>query len=500
MTRDTVCVAPVYALLADGTTVEIRPAGLGDFDTVKAMHEAMSPDSSYMRFFNISRLAAETEARRICREPVPGKVALLAISDGEVVGAASYVSEVPGQAEVAFAVADHMHNRGVATLLLEHLVSFARSHQITTFTAETLTENKAMLNVFADAGLPVDRHFADGVFKLTFPLPSADAGPTLESYLNAVADRESRAETASLRHVLAPKSVAVIGASRRRGTVGRAIVDNIRAGGYAGRLYTVNPRARQIGGERCLSSALDLPEAVDLAVIAVPATAVLDVAERCGQRGVRALVVITSGLEVAACADLLAVCRRHGMRLVGPDCFGVAVPGLGLDATFAASPAQPGVAGLVMQSGGLGLAVVDHLSRLGIGISSFASVGEKLALPGNDMPMWVEHDGLTKLAVLYIESFGNPRKFARTARRVSGTMPVLTVLADRSALGQAALFEQAGVITTHGFGDLIETAALLATQPVPAGRTVAIVSNVGGAGVLAAEACADLGLSVHHPV
>ena len=491
----------VYALLADGTTVEIRPAGPGDFDAVKAMHKAMSPDNTYMRFFNISRLVAEIEARRICQDPAPGQVALLALAGDEVVGVASYVSNVQGQAEVAFAVADHMHHRGVATLLLEHLVSFARSHQITTFTAETLTENKAMLNVFADAGLPVHRHYADGVFKLTFPLPSAEAGPTLESYLNAVADRESRAEAASLRHVLAPESVAVIGASRRRGTVGRTILDNIRAGGYGGRLYTVNPRARQIGGERCLSSALDLPEAVDLAVIAVPATAVLDVAERCGQRGVRALVVITSGLEVAACADLLAVCRRHGMRLVGPDCFGVAVPGIGLDATFAASPAQPGVAGLVMQSGGLGLAVVDHLSRLGIGISSFASVGEKLDVSGNDMLMWWEHDGLTKLAVLYIESFGNPRKFARTARRVSGTMPVLTVLADRHGplVGRTALFEQAGVITTHGFGDLIEAAALLATQPVPAGRTVAIVSNVGGAGVLAADACTDLGLSVHHP-
>ena len=297
----------------------------------------------------------------------------------------------------------------------------------------------------------------------------------------------------------------MIGASRRRGTVGRAILDNIRAGRYAGRLYTVNPRARQICGERCLSSVLDLPEAVDLAVIAVPAASVLDIAERCGQRGVRSLVVVTSGLDTAACADLLAVCRRHGMRLVGPDCFGVAVPGIGLDATFAASPARPGVAGLVMQSGALGLAVVDHLSRLGIGTSSFASVGEKLDVSSNDMLMWWEHDGLTKLAVLYIESFGNPRKFARTARRVSGTMPVLTVLADRwapastSLVGREALFEQAGVIATHGFGDLIEAAALLATQPVPAGRTIAIVSNVGGAGVLAADACTDLGLSVHHP-
>ena len=305
-------------------------------------------------------------------------MALLALAGDEVVGVASYVTVGTGKAEVSFAVADHMHHKGIATLLLEHLVSHARSRQITTFTAETLTENKAMLNVFAEAGLPVERRFADGVLALTFPLPSEDAGPTLDSYLNAVAERERRAEAASLRYVFAPESVAVIGASRRRGTVGRAILDNIRASGYAGRLYAVNQRARQIGGERCLASALDLPEPVDLAVIAVPAATVLDVAERCGQRGVRSLVVITAGLDTDACADLLAVCRRHGMRLVGPDCFGVAVPGIGLDATFAAHPAKPGVAGLVMQSGGLGFAMVEHLSRLGIGISSFASVGDKL--------------------------------------------------------------------------------------------------------------------------
>jgi acyl-CoA synthetase (NDP forming)/GNAT superfamily N-acetyltransferase len=497
-------VGQVYALLADGTTVEIRLAVPDDFDAVKAMHQAMSPGNTYMRFFNISRLAAETEARRICRNPAPGAVALLALAAGELVGVASYAGVGSGRTEVAFAVADHMHHRGIATLLLEHLVSLAASRGITTFTAETLTENKAMLAVFADAGLPVDRHYADGIFEMTIPLPSQDAGAALDRYLNVVAEREGRAEVASLRYVLAPESVVVIGASRRRGTVGRAILDNIRAGGYAGRLYTVNPRARQIGGERCLSSVLDLPGAVDLAVIAVPAATVLEVAEQCGQRGVRSLVVITSGLDTGAQADLLAVCRRHGMRLVGPDCFGVAVPGIGLDATFAARPAQPGVTGLVMQSGGLGFAVVDHLTRLGIGISSFASVGDKLDVSGNDMLMWWEHDAVTKLAVLYIESFGNPRKFARTARRVGASMPVLTVQAGRSEtvpalVSRDALFEQAGIITTYGFGELIEATALLASQPVPAGRTVAIVSNVGSAGVLAADACTDLGLSVHHP-
>jgi len=513
----------VYALLADGTTVEIRPAGPADFDAVKSMHQAMSPDNTYLRFFNVSRLSAETEARRVCRDPGPGRATLLALAAGAVVGVASYVAprEQPEQAEVAFAVADDMHHRGIATLLLEHLVSYARRHGITTFTADTLSENKAMLGVFADAGLPVRRRFAEGVYQLTFPLPSEVAGTTLDGYLNAVAARERRADAASLRRVFAPESVAVIGASRRHGTVGRAILDNIRAGGYAGRLYPVNPHAvqtsgtasaqaegrtgglldRQAGGEQPLASVDDLPP-VDLAVVAVPAAGVLEVAGQCGRRGARSLVVITAGLDAAAQAALLATCRRYGMRLIGPDSFGVAVPGLGLDATFAAQPATPGAAGLVMQSGGLGFAMVDHLSRLGIGISSFASVGDKLDVSSNDMLLWWEQDGVTRLAVLYIESFGNPRKFARTARRVSAAMPVLTVLADRAGLtdpgttAREALFEQAGVVATRGFGELIQATALLATQPAPAGRAVAIVSNVGSAATLAADACADLGLTV----
>jgi acyl-CoA synthetase (NDP forming)/RimJ/RimL family protein N-acetyltransferase len=525
----------VYALLADGTTVEIRPARPDDFDAVKAMHEAMSPDNAYLRFFNASRLAAEQEARRTCQQPGPDHGALLALSAGEVVGCVSFSvtgeSGEPGDApetaapqtqaqpggrtaEIAFAVADHMHHRGIATLLLEHLVSFASSRQISTFNAQTLSENKTMQNVFAGAGLPMQRRFADGIFDMTFPLPADDAGAVLDTYLDAVAGREGSADAASLRPIFMPESVVVVGASRRRETAGRAILDNIRTGAYAGRLYAVNPHAPLISGERCLSSVLDLPEPVDLAVIAVPAAAVLDAAEQCGQRGVRSLVVITAGLDTGARADLLAVCRRHGMRLVGPDCYGVAVPSIGLDATFAARHPRPGVAGLVSQSGGLGLALADQLSRIGIGISSFASTGDKLDVSSNDMLMWWEHDGITKLAVLYIESFGNPRKFARTARRVGAAMPVLTVQAGLSGASQQtagshivaeslvspeALFEQAGIITTRGLGELIEATALLATQPVPAGRTVAIVSNVAGAGRLAAQACTGLGLTVHRP-
>jgi acyl-CoA synthetase (NDP forming)/GNAT superfamily N-acetyltransferase len=504
----------VYALLADGTTVEIRPAGPDDFDAVKAMHEAMSPDNTYMRFFNMSRLAAETEARRVARPPEPGRAALLALlntpgSGQEVVGVASYAPELPtdqpnGRAEIAFAVADNMHHRGIATLLLEHLVSYARSQGITTFTAHTLTENKAMLNVFADAGLPVARRYTEGTFELTFPLPDAGAGTALDSYLNAVAERERRAEAASLRHVLAPGSVVVVGASRRPNTAGRTILDNLLAARYQGRLYVVNASAAQagdeVGGLPALASPAALPEPADLAVVAVPAPEVLEIAEQCGRRGVRALVVITDDLDADGHAGLLAACRRHGMRLVGPNCFGVAVPGLGLNATFATACPLPGTAGLVVQSGGLGFAMMDQLSRLGIGISSFASVGDKLDVSSNDLVLWWEHDGVTKLAVLYIESFGNPRKFARTARRVSMSMPVLTVLAGPHAPLAEALFEQAGVITTHGFGELIEATALVASQPIPGGTCVGIVSNVGGAGQLAARAAAGLGLDVHGPV
>src|SRR6266571_993269 len=223
----------VYALLADRTTAEIREARPADFDAVLAMHEAMAPDNIYLRFFSYSRRSAEIEARRICRVPDPGKpgsAALLALLDGGLVGVASYAGHLghPGQAEVAFAVADHMHHKGIATLLLEHLVSLARSRQITTFTAETLTENTAMLRVFADAGLPVQRHYDGDAYELTFPLPRDD-GTALDTYLSAVAERESSADVASLRHLLAPESVVVVGASRRREAIGRVILENIRA-------------------------------------------------------------------------------------------------------------------------------------------------------------------------------------------------------------------------------------------------------------------------------
>jgi len=540
MSEPSMTQAGVYALLSDGRTVQIRPAGPDDFAAVKAMHQDMSPNNAYLRFFSLSRTAAEQEARRVTRAPGPGHAALLALYGGQVVGLASYECSPGGvgsrppagagaerggggtSAEVAFAVADTMHQRGIATLLLEHLVSLARARQVETFVAETLSENIGMLRVFSDAGLPFRTRREDGVVTVTIPLPPDDTGLQLDAYLDTVAGRERAANVASLRPVFQPASVAVIGASRRPGTVGRSVLENIKSGGYRGRLYAVNrfspggADSPQIAGVPCYPDIASLPEPPDLALLAVPPAEVIEAAQACGRLGVRGLVVFAAAVDAAAGAALLAVCRRHGMRLIGPNCFGIAVPSIGLDATFAAANPAPGIAGLVMQSGGLGFAMVDHLTRLGIGISSFASVGNKLDVSSNDMLLWWEQDEQTRVAVLYIESFGNPRKFARTARRVGARMPVITVHAGRSEAGQQAaathtssaatplitreaLFEQAGIIATPSFGELMGVTALLATQPAPAGRTVAIVSNVGGAGVLAADACTDLGLTVHHP-
>jgi len=505
-----------YALLTDGTTIEIRRARPGDFAAVRDLHAKMSPDNLYLRFFSLSPVAAEREARRICREPAPDHAALLAVLDGEVVGCGTYERYNAGSrsAEVAFTVADDLHNRGVGTLLLEHLVSLARGRGCRAITAETLSENAAMLRVFADAGLQVHRTFADGMYDLTFPLPVDEADATLGTYRDTVAQRERSADVASMRPVLVPGSVAVIGASRRPGSIGRVILQNLLTGGFEGPVYPVNPHVTRLAGLACLPSASALPDDVDLAVIATPAGAVLGVAEECGQRGVKGLVVVAAGLSGPDRAELLGICRRHGMRIVGPASFGVANPSVGLDATFAARHPTAGSTGLAFQStGGMGFALVEHLSRLGIGVSSLVSFGDKDDVSGTDMVQWWESDEQTRLALLYLESIGNPPKFARTARRVGRTMPVLTVAVGRSATGRRlagaraakaatplvtrqALFGQAGIIAAANLGELLDTAALLAAQPVPAGRRVAVVSNTRGAAVIAADACGDAGLQV----
>jgi acyl-CoA synthetase (NDP forming) len=319
-----------------------------------------------------------------------------------------------------------------------------------------------------------------------------------------------KTEVASLRHVLRPTSVAVVGASRRTGTVGRAILHNIVTGGYQGKVYAINPHGLRMEGIRCLPSVDALPEPVDLAVVAVPPAAVPVVADGCGRCGVGAVMVITAGLDVLQEADLLAVCRRYGMRLVGPGSAGIAVPGSGLNATLAARHLEPGMIGLVMQSSGLGLALANRLSRLGLGISSFASVGDRCDVCSNDMLRWWERDETTRLAVLQVESVGNPRAFVRTARRIGAVMPVValrpgsragsnpTAGAPSSAapVSLEDLFQQAGVIAAESADDVLATAALLASQPTPAGPHVAVISNVGAAADLAAEACSGRGVTV----
>jgi acyl-CoA synthetase (NDP forming)/RimJ/RimL family protein N-acetyltransferase len=504
----------VYALLTDGTTVLIRQARPQDEEAVQEMHAAMSPDNVYLRFFSISPMAADREAKRVTRPLSDAHCALLAWLNDELVGVASYESaDKPGIAEIAFAVSDHMHGRGVATLLLDHLVSMARLRGMRAFTADTLAGNISMLRVFANAGLAAKRQLSEGVVETTFPLPADEADQQLQNYLDTVAMRERLADVASLRYLLEPSSVAVVGASRTPSRVGHAILRNIVSAGFAGRVYAVNPHASSVSGVPCVPAVADLPEAPDIAVIAVPAADVVAVAEACGLRGVRALVVVTSGLDAENGSELLATCRKHGMRLVGPNCFGIAIPALGLNATFAAAQPPPGTAGLVVQSGGIGIAVLEHLTRLGIGVSSFASVGDKYDVSSNDMLTWWEQDQTTRLGLLYVESFGSPRRFAQTARRVGRQFPVATVIGGRSTAGQRAaashtaaaatplitqeaLFSQAGVIATTSLGELVDAAALLASQPLPAGNRIAIVSNAGGAGVLAADACGDNDLRV----
>lgn len=505
---DVTSAEPVSALLKDGVQIQIRPLTGADREQVRALHAGLSPESRYLRFFTIDPGMADRAAWQLCRPPGPDHAALGAWLHGELIGVAGYEpTEEDGVADLAVVVADWMRHRGVGTLLLEHLGSLARSRGVRCFRADTLARNEAMLRVLADTGMSVRRTDRADLVEVEIPLEQS------EEYLEAVGRRERLATVESLWPLLRPASAVVVGASRRRRSVGNALLRRLHAAA-AFPVYAVNPRAgRELEGVRCVPSVAELPEPPDLAVLTVPAHIVPQAAEECGRRGARALVVISSGLTEPQARRLLEACHRYGMRLVGPNCIGVADPGAGLDATFTPRDPRPGTAGVVVQSGGVGIALQDHLSRLGIGISSFASVGDKLDVSANDMLMWWESDGVTRLGVLHLESFGNPRKFARTARRVGRKMPLLTVIAGRSQAGRRAaashtaavatpevtrraLFAQAGIVATDDLGELVDAAALLAHQPYPRGSKVAIVTNAGGAGVLAADACTERGLIV----
>jgi len=427
-----------YALLADGTTILIRPAGLQDYGAVRDMHAATSADDLYLRFFTVSKLAPDQEARRVCREPGPDHAALLAVLDGEVIGCGSFECGDAdcGSAEIALAVADGMHGRGVGTLLLEHLVRVARSRGIRAFTAQTLPENTPMLRVFAGTGLPVHRVLAGGVYDVSIPLPAGQAGAAVETYRDAAAERERSADVASLRHALAPASVAVIGASPDPGSAGRTILRNIVTGGFAGPVHVVSPGLAGLHGIPCLPSVAALPGHIDLAVIAAPAAAVPVIADDCGQRGVRALVVVTSGLDRPARAEVLDTCRRHGMRLIGPGSAGVASAAVSLNATAAAWHPGPGTAGVALPYGAGEVAMLEQLSRSGIGISSFVSLGDQDDVSATDMLLWWASDPATKLAVVHVDSSGHQVAGARQLLSRPGTS--VTDLADTWSRVQAA--------------------------------------------------------------
>ncbi|MER5599734.1 GNAT family N-acetyltransferase [Streptomyces sp. NPDC002265] len=513
MTDDLLDRPTVHALLADGTTVCIRPVLPGDRGRLQGFYEEMSPENLRLRFFGPSRRSAAMAADRACAPARPGYRALLAEVEGRVIGLAEYDSggDDGGKeaAEISIAVADGLHHRGVGTLLAEHLVSAARAAGITTFTAYALSENHEVLRLFADLGLRTCRRFEGPEVRCTIHLDQD------ETYLSAVEARGRAADVASLLPLLRPSCVAVVGAGRTPGSVGRAVLHHLRTGGFTGRLFAVNPKVSSVLGVPCHPSVAALPATPDLVIVAVPAGAVPTVADECGRAGVRALVVVTAGLDHTQAETLLTACRTYGMRLVGPNCLGICHTdaGLSLDATFAAGHPRPGTAGVAVQSGGIGIALLDGLSRLGIGVSSFVSLGDKYDVSGNDMLQWWEGDGRTDLALLHLESFGNPRAFSRTARRVTRRIPVLTVDAGRTDAGRkaaashtaaaatrtmtrGALFTQAGITATRSVGELLETAALFRTQPLAEGRRVAIVTNAGGAGVLTADACAEAGLAL----
>ncbi|WP_416981907.1 GNAT family N-acetyltransferase [Streptomyces sp. T028] len=520
MTDDLLDRPPVHALLADGTTVCIRPALPADHGQIEGLYEEMSPENLRLRFFVASRRAAALAADRACSPARPGYRALLAEVDGRVIGLAEYDTggkkagekedgekEEAGAAEVSVAVADGLHHRGVGTLLVEHLVSAARAEGLTTFTADALSENHAVLRLFADLGLRTSRRFEGPEVRCTIHLGQDDA------YLSAVEARGRAADVASLLPLLRPSVVAVVGAGSTPGSVGRAVLHHLHTGGFTRRLFAVNPRVTSVLGVPSHPSVAALPKTPDLVIVAVPAAGVPAVAEECGKSGVRALVVVTAGLDHTQARALLTACRTYGMRLVGPNCLGISHtdPELNLDATFAAAHPSPGTAGVAVQSGGVGIALLDGLSRLGIGVSSFVSLGDKYDVSGNDMLQWWETDSRTDLALLHLESFGNPRAFSRTARRVTRRIPVLTVDAGRTDAGREAaashtaaaatptmtrqaLFTQAGITATRSVGELLETAALFHSQPLAEGPRVAVVTNAGGAGVLTADACVEAGL------
>ncbi|HSP55531.1 MAG TPA: GNAT family N-acetyltransferase, partial [Dehalococcoidia bacterium] len=509
----------VDVLLKDGSTVHMRPARPDDAPALRALLERLSPRSLYLRYHRAVRQISDEEVRRFTDVDYEDTFALAATlgepPDERIIAVGLYSRTHSDRAEVAFTVEDSHQGRGIATQLLDQLAIAARDNGIKTFEADVMGENRSMMDVFRDSGFAVESRVKYGTYHVAFPIAQT------EEATERGAEREAWAAAASIRVFFEPKSVAVIGASRQRGPIGAELFHNVLRHGYTGTVYPVNPKARAVGGVKAYPSVLDIPDDVDLAIIAVPAENVLAIADDCAKKRVRGMVVISAGFketgpEGAAREELLlAKTRSYGIRLVGPNCMGVlnARPEISLNGTF--SPVFPpaGNVALESQSGALGLALLDYARELNIGLSTFVSVGNKADVSGNDLIQYWEQDPATDVILLYLESFGNPRKFARLARRISARKPIVAVKSGRTSAGSRAaashtgalatldvasdaLFKQAGVIRVDTLEQLFDVANLLAHQPVPRGRRVAILTNAGGPGILAADACEGQGLHV----
>lgn len=506
-------------VLRDGSTLRARPVRHDDEQRLLDFFRGLSEGSRRFRFFgSASDESLKNELHRHLHTDPGLNFGIVAI-DGpgdKVVGHAEYVSGGDDSAEVAFAVADAYQGRGLGTILLGELARAASAAGIGTFKAVVMAENYNMLSVFRESGFRVSIDAAPDEIRVTFPTAFTE---------EAVAKFDRREWTSAVNAMKAffrPRSVAVIGASRQRGTIGAEVLHNLLAYGFNGPVLPVNPSAGVVQSIVVYPSVEDIAGPVDLAVIVVPRGAVLEVAEACGRKGVRALVVISSGFSevggegIARQQALVRTCREYGMRLIGPNCMGILNTDaeVRLNATFAPMAPPAGRVAFMSQSGALGLSIIDYANALVLGLSTFVSIGNKADISGNDLIRYWEQDAQTDVILLYLESFGNPRKFSRIARQIGRVKPIVAVKSGRSAAGVRAsgshtgallaasdvtvnaLFEQAGVIRTDRLEEMFDVASLLASQPLPKGRRVAILTNAGGPGILCADACEADGLEV----
>lgn len=503
-------------VLSDGTVAHVRPIRPADADDLRRFHAAQSEESIYLRFFAPLPRLSDRDVHRFTHVDYSDRVALVATMRGDIVGVGRYDRTSARSAEVAFNVSDRYQGQGIGSVLLEHLAAIGREEGLTGFTAEVLPQNHRMLAVFTDAGYRVGRRVEDGIVEV-----AVDIEPTDRSTAVAAA-REHRAEARSMRALLHPGSVAVVGAGRRRTSIGRQVLQRLLDGGFTGTVHPINPNVRTVLRQRAYPSVSAVPGPVDLAVIAVPAPAVAAVVDDCADAGVRALLVVSSGFaeegEVGAGrqSDLLRRARAAGMRVVGPNSFGILNndPDVRLNASVATVLPPHGRLGLFTQSGALSVAVLASAARRGLGVSTAGSAGNRVDVSGNDfLQYWIDDDS-TDAVGLYLESMGNPRKFSRIARSLALIKPVIVVKSGVSRFGVpaghrvretrarpevfVAMLRQAGVIRVENVHQLFDVAQLVVHQPLPAGQRVAVVGNSAALGALSADACESWGLEVTH--